>query len=272
MAVVTGSSSGIGRAASLALARAGYAAYATMRDESKGEGLLEEARREGLDVRVARLDVDSDDSVDSAVAAVLEGGGGRIDALVNSAGCCAIGAAEDVPISEYRAQLETNFLGAVRTIRRIAPAMRARGGGTIVNVSSVAGRIGFPCTSAHACSKFALEGLGECLRHEMGRFGVRVVTVEPGVTKTGFLGSARSFVPGGSPYAELAGRVAAGARMMVELGTEPGEVAAAIAGAVAADDPPPRLEVGKDAAMFLGARREKTDAEFERYVAGELPG
>ena len=281
-ALVTGSSSGIGRATSLALARAGHAVYATMRDTScAGAGDLERAAsEEGLDIRVARLDVVDDPSVEAAALRVGEEAG-RLDVLVNNAGYGAVGAVEDLPLSEFRAQFETNLFGTIRVTKAALPLMRrtaaeakkAAPGPTIVNVSSVAGRIGFPATSAYISSKFALEGFSESLGYELAPFGVRVVIVEPGVIKTSFFDSMRiREPPKGSVYADMAAKVVSNVRMMVELGTEAGDVAETIAKAVASDRPLPRYVVGSDAAMFLEARRSKTDAEFVEYMSKELFG
>lgn len=281
-ALVTGSSSGIGLATSLALARAGHAVYATMRDTScAGAGdLARAASAEGLDIRVSRLDVVDDASVDEAASRV-DREAGRLDVLVNNAGYGAVGAVEDLPLSEFRAQFETNLFGTIRVTKAALPLMRrtagaANGGArgpTIVNVSSVAGRIGFPATSAYISSKFALEGLSESLSYELAPFGVRVVLVEPGVIKTSFFDSMRICAPPpGSVYADMAEKVVSSVRTMVELGTEAGEVAATIAKAAASDRPLPRYVVGSDAAMFLEARRSKTDAEFVEYMSKELFG
>lgn len=282
VAIVTGSSSGIGLAASLALARAGHTVHATMRDTSRSGRLEDAASAEGLDVRVSQMDVDDDSSVDAAVSRALGGGAGRLDVLVNNAGYGAVGAVEDIPMGEFRAQFETNLFGVVRVIKAAAPAMRrtaaegAGGGGggpgpTIVNVSSVAGRIGFPATSAYISSKFALEGLSESLAYELAPFGVRVVVVEPGVIKTNFFDSMRMCeAPAGSPYADMTAKVVSNVRMMVELGTEASEVADAIARAASSDKPLPRYVVGNDAVMFLEARKSKTDAEFVEYMSKEL--
>lgn len=280
VAIVTGSSSGIGLAASLALARAGHTVHATMRDTSRSGRLDDAASAEGLDVRVSQMDVDDDSSVEAAVSRAL-GGAGRLDVLVNNAGYGAVGAVEDIPMGEFRAQFETNLFGVVRVIKAAAPAMRrtaaegaAAGGGpgpTIVNVSSVAGRIGFPATSAYISSKFALEGLSESLAYELAPFGVRVVVVEPGVIKTNFFDSMRMCeAPAGSPYADMTAKVVSNVRMMVELGTEASEVADAIARAASSDKPLPRYVVGNDAVMFLEARKSKTDAEFVEYMSKEL--
>lgn len=270
VALVTGSSSGIGYQTALHLAREGYRTYATMRDLSKSGPILEAAAKEGLPISVAELDVDSEESISSAVASILDGAG-RVDVLVNNAGYMIFGAVEDVPVDEFRAQFETNFFGAIRMIQKVAPAMRRQGGGHIVNISSIAGRIGFPGTPAYISSKFALEGLSECMRYEMDQFGIRVVIIEPGVVKSNLFESMRTVQPGcDSPYADLTDSVISGVRMMAELGTPPSEVAAAVVRAVKERDPLPRYLVGQDAVMFMEAKKSKTDLEFENYLKKEL--
>lgn len=271
VAVITGSSSGIGYETSLALARQGYTTYATMRDTSKNQ-ILETAKTEKLDLRIAELDVDSDESVSNAVSRIIDESE-RIDVLVNNAGYGIFGAVEDVAISEYKAQFETNFFGVIRTIQQVAPIMRHQTDGLIVNISSVAGRIGFPGTPAYISSKFALEGLSESLRYELGQFGVRVVIIEPGVIKTNFFDAMKIAQPkNDSPYGEITDRVISGVKMMAELGTDPIEVAKAIVRATEDKTPQPRYIVGNDASMFLEARKAKTDLEFENYLKKELFG
>ncbi len=271
VAVITGSSSGIGRETSLALAREGYATYATMRDVSKGADMLETAKGEGLEMHLLVLDVDSAESARSAMDAIIAKHG-RIDVLVNNAGYGIFGAVEDVTLDEYRAQFETNFFGIIRLIQMAAPVMRASSGGHIINISSVAGRIGFPGTPAYISSKFALEGLSESIRYELGQFGIKVILIEPGVVKTGFFDSMKVAKAPDSPYAKMTGKVITGVKMMAQLGTEPAEVAAAIVRAIGDPKPQPRYIVGNDAAMFLEARKAKTDLEFEDYLKGELFG
>ena len=271
VALVTGSSRGIGYETSLALAREGYRTYATMRDPEKGVAVTDAASAEGLDLAVLPLDVDSTESVGAAVDRILAEDG-RIDVLVNNAGYGVVGTVEDVPLDEFKAQFETNLFGAIRTIQKVAPIMRAQRSGRIVNVSSVAGRIAFPCTAAYISSKFALEGLSESLRYELDPFGVSVVTIEPGVIKTGFFDSMRvAGQESGSAYSKMTGGVLSGIKTMQELGTEPAEVARKIVEVLKERDPAPRYPVGNDAVMFLEARQSKTDTEFEQYLKKELP-
>ena len=143
VAIVTGSSSGIGYETSLSLAREGYFTYATMRDVEKADIIKKVAENESLPLKVIELDVDDEKSVEDAIRTIMEEKQ-RIDVLVNNAGWGIWGTAEDVSIEEFREQFETNFFSVVRMIQKIAPVMRKQGNGDIVNISSIAGRIGFP--------------------------------------------------------------------------------------------------------------------------------
>jgi NAD(P)-dependent dehydrogenase (short-subunit alcohol dehydrogenase family) len=173
--VVTGASSGIGAACADLLARSGNLVYGSSRNpEFKPAGY-----------RALQMDVQDDESVERAIARVCEEAGG-VDALINNAGCGLAGAAEDTSSAEAIRQMDVNFMGAFRVTRAVLPAMRQRGGGVIVNVSSLGGLFGLPFQSFYSASKFAIEGFTESLRHEVGRFGIRVVLVEPGDVRTGF--------------------------------------------------------------------------------------
>lgn len=266
-ALVTGCSSGIGLETALALARDGYSVLAGMRDTSKSAELDEAAKKEGLDIRIVGMDVDREDSIVSAVAAA----GDRLDVLVNNAGYMEFGCVEDVPLERFKRQFETNFFGIVRTIQEAAPIMRKQGSGTIVNVSSVVGRMGLPGSSAYISTKFALEGLSECLRYELGQFGISTTLIEPGVVKTKFFDSMSVSEPASDPkYAKLTEHILGGLKMMVEMGTSPAQVADAIIKAIHSDEILPRYVVGTDAAMFMEAKASKTDMEFEKYMGKEL--
>lgn len=270
VALVTGSSSGIGYETSLALARANYFTYATMRNTGKAGPIQKIAKNENLNLDVIELDIDKEDSIKSAVKKVLEQKG-RIDVLVNNAGYGIFGCVEDITMDDLKAQFQTNFFGVVKLIQEVAPIMRKQGSGIIVNVSSVAGRIGFPGTPAYISSKFALEGLSECMRYEMSPFGIKTIIIEPGVIKTNFLSSMK-LAKGkpDSPYKEITEKVVNGIKMMAELATPPIEVANTIMKAIEAENPLPRYVVGSDAVMFLEAKKMKTDIEFENYIKKEL--
>ena len=271
VALVTGSSSGIGYETSLALAREGYFTYATMRDLEKEAVIKKIAEEENLPLKVIELDVDNDDSVQNAVETIIEEKQ-RIDVLVNNAGWGIWGTAEDVSIEEFRAQFETNFFSVVRMIQKVAPIMRKQGTGDIVNISSIAGRIGFPVSTAYISSKFAIEGLSESLRYELGPFGIDVIIIEPGVIKTNFFDSMKTAKKADDAYKEITEKVISGVKMMAEMGTPPKEVANVIIKSLKEEKPLPRYVVGNDAAMFLEAKKMKTDIEFENYLKKELYG
>ena len=270
VAIVTGSSSGIGYETSLALARDGFYTFATVRNSKKAEKILQIAKKENLNIEIIELDVDDEKSISIAIEKIISKKQ-RIDVLVNNAGWGLFGSVEDVSMKDFRAQFETNFFGIISIIQKVAPVMRKQGSGVIVNVSSVAGRIGFPGSPAYISSKFALEGLSESLRYELGQFGVKTIIIEPGVIKTNFFSSMKIAEPKpDSPYKEITEKVIMGIKMMAELGTPPSEVATTILNAIKEENPRPRYIVGNDAQMFLEAKKTKTDAEFENYLKKEL--
>ena len=273
VAVVTGASSGIGFETALALAREGYHTYATMRDITKSDKINELGEKDGLKISVLELDVDNDGSVKVAIKKILDEKQ-RIDVLVNNAGWGLWGCVEDVSVDEFKTQFETNFFSVIRLIQEVGPTMRKQGSGKIINISSVAGRIGFPASPAYISSKFALEGLSESLRLEMAPFGVDVIIIEPGVIKTNFLNPVRLAKKSESDtaYRDITARVVSGVKMMAEMGTPPKEVADIIVKSINEDKPLPRYIVGIDASMFLEAKKSKTDIEFENYLKKELYG
>ena len=273
VAVVTGTSSGIGFETALALAREGYYTYATMRDTTKSDKIKELGKKDNLKISVLELDVDDENSVKNAIRKILDQKQ-RIDILVNNAGWGLWGCVEDVSVDEFKAQFDTNFFSIIRLIQEVGPTMRTQGSGKIINISSVAGRIGFPASPAYISSKFALEGLSECLRLEMAPFGVDVVIIEPGVIKTNFLNPVKLAKKSESDtaYRDITSRVVSGIKMMAEMGTHPKEVADAVVKSIKDDKPLPRYIVGNDASMFLEAKKNKTDIEFENYLKKELYG
>ena len=270
VALVTGSSSGIGLETALALARDGYHTFASMRDTKKSAELEHAAKKENLTIDVIELDVDKEESIMSAIKKITSDCQ-RIDVLVNNAGYGQFGCTEDVSINDFRKQFETNFFSIVRIIQEVSPVMRKQNSGIIVNISSVGGRMGLPGSAAYISSKFALEGLSECLRYELGQFGIKVTLVEPGVIKTNFFDS--MIVPESKKdpkYKTLTDNILAGLKMMVEMGTAPSQVADIILKAIHDDEVLPRYIVGTDANMFMEAKKMKTDIEFEKYMSKEL--
>ena len=269
VAIVTGSSSGIGFETALALAREGYHTYATMRDIKKGSKILDIAKKENLKIDVVELDVNNDDIVKKAVEKIINEKK-RIDVLVNNAGYFLVGCLEDLSIKELKDQFETNFFGIVRTIQAVLPTMRSQKSGIIVNISSVAGKIGFPVTPGYISSKFAVEGLSESMRYELSPFGIKTIIIEPGVIKTNIFTNLKNSAKRDSAYKDMTEKVMNGLNMMSEMGTPPQEVAKTIIKAVSSENPLPRYPVGNDAIMFLEAKKIKTDIEFENYIKKEL--
>jgi short-subunit dehydrogenase len=186
IAVVTGSSTGIGFETSLLLARNGFYTYATMRDKLKTDKIEKIANKENLPLEVLSMDVDNDDSVRNAIHKIIDEKK-KIDILVNNAGYGLFGALEDISIEEIKKQFETNLFGAIRTIKEVLPTMREQKNGIIINISSIAGVVGIPAECIYVSTKFALEGLTESISYELQPYGIKVVIIEPGVINTNFV-------------------------------------------------------------------------------------
>jgi NAD(P)-dependent dehydrogenase (short-subunit alcohol dehydrogenase family) len=269
VAVVTGSSSGIGFETSLLLARNQFKTYATMRNLNKSTELLEIAAKENIPLKVIPLDVNDDTSVDIAFDTILKENE-RIDVLVNNAGFDMFGSLEELTIDEIRAQFETNFFGVVRTTKAVIPTMRKQGSGVIIIVSSIGGRVGLvPFNTPYHASKFALEGFTESLRHELAEFGVKAILIEPGGVKTNFVDNiktAKNYNPTDSPYAKTMQKIFEGIGPIMADASPPGEVARVILSAINSNVPNVRYPVGKDAESVLKARSELSDNEMEKWI------
>jgi NAD(P)-dependent dehydrogenase (short-subunit alcohol dehydrogenase family) len=274
VALVTGSSSGIGFETSLLLARNGYHTYASMRNLGKSKTITEISNREKLPLSVIQLDVDDDNSVKDAIYRI-ENEQGRIDVVVNNAGYLLIGSLEELSIREFKEQFETNFFGAIRVIKEVLPILRRQRAGTIVNISSLAGRVGLPLNSPYVSSKFALEGLSESMAYEIEQFGIKVVLVEPGYIKTNV---ANSFKTGknvvvtaankknNSPYAEFIQNRIAALGPSVEAGLDPIEVAKVILKAATSENPDLRYLIGEGAVKLMDMRKNTSDENFRRLI------
>ena len=186
IAVVTGSSTGIGFETSLFLARNGFYTYATMRDTRKSDNIEKIANNENLPLKVLSMDVDNNDSVRNAIHKIIDEKK-KIDILVNNAGYGLFGALEEISIDEAKKQFETNFFGAIRTIKEVLPTMRKQKNGIIINVTSLAGVVGIPAECIYVSTKFALEGLSESISYELQPYGIKVIIIEPGVINTNFV-------------------------------------------------------------------------------------
>jgi NAD(P)-dependent dehydrogenase (short-subunit alcohol dehydrogenase family) len=258
LAVVTGSSSGIGLATAVALARGGHTVAATMRNLESAADLRKIAAEEQLAIDIEKLDVDDDASVREAFAKVVAHHG-PIDVLVNNAGIPGGGAIEETPLEEFRRVMETNYFGALRCIKEVVPGMRERRRGTIVNVTSIAGRTASAPMASYAASKWALEALSECLAQEMRAFNVRVAIVEPGVIATPIFGKGRPMPPD-SRYRHGRRLMALFAARLTKP-TPPSVVGDLIRNVVNGDSWQLRYPAGPDAEPVLKLRASKTDEQ-----------
>jgi NAD(P)-dependent dehydrogenase (short-subunit alcohol dehydrogenase family) len=268
VAVVTGSSSGIGREISLMLARKGFATYATMRNLAKGSELKDIADKEKLPLKIVQLDVTDDSSVNGAIQTILDESN-RIDVLVNNAGYGLTGALEDLSIDEIKSQYETNVFGLVRTTQSVIPIMRKQNAGTIVNISSGLGRFGIATTSAYVSSKFAVEGLSESMSYELEPFGIRTIIIEPGVIKTNFFNSAvlaKKSQGTQSPYIQLMKSMESGMAKLIENAADPAYVAKVVIDAIMDEKSKLRYLAGKDVEQIMGVKNKMSDEDFHNFL------
>lgn len=276
VAIVTGSSSGIGYATSLLLARNRFHTYATMRNIEKSADIQEIANKERLPLQVIQLDVNDDASIRNSIKRV-ERENERIDVLVNNAGYGLVGAFEDLSVEEIKSQFETNFFGVIRLTQQVLPIMRKQKSGTIVNVSSGAGRIGFPGMSAYVSSKFALEGLSESMSYELEPFGIKVVIIEPGVIRTNFkknsVMSKKSLDNSSiSPYSSIIQKIDSSISSIIEHATPPEDVAKAILHAITSNNPELRYLVGNDMIMMAETKKSMSDEDFRKMMMQSIIG
>ena len=266
--LVTGCSSGIGRATADRLAQHGWTVYATARRLDSIADLAEKG------CRTLPLDVCDEDSMREAVRAIV-GDEGAVGVLINNAGYSQSGAVEEVPMEAVRHQFETNVFGLVRLTQLVLPAMRAQRWGKIVNVSSMGGRLTFPGGGYYHATKHAVEAISDALRFEVRGFGVDVIVIEPGLIKTSFgetaAGSVESATPADGPYAEFNSAVARESAQIYEgplarLGAGPEAVARVIEKAITAHRPKTRYPVTASARLALIQRRLLTDRAWDRVM------
>lgn len=263
VALVTGASSGIGEAIAADLLRGGYIVYA-------GARRLERMRNlEAQGAHLLPLDLTEEGSMKAAVDRIISEAG-RIDALVNNAGYGAYGALEDVALDEARRQVEVNLFGLARLIQLILPTMRAQRAGRIINISSIGGKIHEPMGAWYHATKFAVEGLSDCLRMELAPFGIDVVVIQPGAIKTEWSGIARESlmaISGSGPYAEQA-RITAALLAGADRGSgsPPDVVAGAVARALSSRRPKTRYVVGGGARPMIAMRWLLSDRGFDAVM------
>jgi NAD(P)-dependent dehydrogenase (short-subunit alcohol dehydrogenase family) len=272
IAVVTGSSSGIGYETSLMLARNGFLTYATMRNVNKSGNIKSVAAKENLPIRITQLDVTDSVSINNAVKAVISETG-RIDVLANIAGYSLNGAFEDLSMDELNEQYETNVFGLIRTTQAVLPTMRKQKSGIIVNISSIAGKFGGPGASAYVSTKFAVEGLSESIAYELEPFGIKVIIIEPGFIRTNFVNNvvvATKSKDPNSPYTQTMQKIALASEKLTKNASSPELVAKVVLEAVTNENPDLRYLAGKDAKTWLDAKRNMSDEEFYKMMKQNL--
>lgn len=276
IALVTGASTGIGRATALELARAGFLVFAGVRKPEDGEALVAEAQGE---LEPVLLDVTDPEAIERAAALIAQRGGERgLAALVNNAGVAYTGPLEFVPLDDFRRQLEVNLIGQLAVTRAVLPQLRLAGG-RIVNVTSIGGLVATPFFGAYCASKFALEAVSDCLRTELRPWGIKTIAIEPGSISTEIWSRGQSIADElrertEPQVEELYGEAlaqtekvsaATGAR-----GIPPEEVARTIHKAITVRRPRARYLVGRDAREMKLASRLLPDRLFDRLVARSL--
>jgi NAD(P)-dependent dehydrogenase (short-subunit alcohol dehydrogenase family) len=268
VAIVTGSSSGIGFEISLMLARNGLTTYATMRDLHKSSMLTSIADKEKIPLRCVQLDVTDDMSVKQAIETIVNESH-NIDILINNAGYGLSGALEDLLIDEIKLQFDTNFFGLIRATQAVLPIMRNHGSGIIVNISSGLGRFGIATSSAYASSKFAVEGLTESISYELEPFGIKTILVEPGIIKTNFIKAAvlaqKSKDPN-SPYFQFMNNMDEGMKKLIENSESPEYVARVVLDAINDSNPKLRYLAGKDVEQIMEIKNKMSDEDFHNMI------
>jgi NAD(P)-dependent dehydrogenase (short-subunit alcohol dehydrogenase family) len=269
--LVTGCSSGFGLLAAVSFARRGCRVYATMRDITSSSPLEEAAAAAGVNVRVVPLDVTSTASVEAAVATVLADG--PLDVVVNNAGVELFGAVHLVADHEISRQLDTNVHGPVRVVRAVVPSMIANGGGTIVNVGSIAGLVGAPYSGLYAASKHALEAITEAMHFELAHLGVRVCIVEPGqfATELATKAMVAEAMPAGSVEHERWQAFRSAMRGLVDgEPVDPQLVADVVVDAALGDHWQLRWPVGADADLVIATKSTMSFDDFESTMRTAL--
>lgn len=265
--LITGASSGMGKASALFLAENGYKVYAGVRGSA--DELLQEAKDRSLSVETVTLDVQDTGSVEDAVAQVA-GKEGRIDVLVNNAGFGLLATVEDGTDEEMIRQFDVNVFGLLRTTREVMPIMRKQRSGVIINISSFLGKMGLPLLAHYNASKYAVEGITDSLRYEAQPFNIRVHSIQSGLfgtnfVKKGLVANARTTAED-SPYATLVSHMVPIVAKAINEGPSPMPIAHAIKAIIENEDSPIAVPVGAEAETFVPMEKELSDESFEQKV------
>ena len=266
--IVTGANSGIGRSTAITLAKNDYTVFATMRSLERGEKLRKTAQELNLEIKEVELDVSDTDSVNHGVNEILEQTD-QIDVLINNAGVGSNAVIEDVDIESDKSVFETNFWGVVRCIQAVLPTMRQQKSGHIIQVSSIAGRVGLPAQPIYSASKWALEGLSENLAHDLSSFGVKVSIIEPGVTRTAILGK-NNTVPENDDFENIYARMLDMYMQGIEANIRPETVSETILQCLESSSKQLRWPVAWGAEAMINARHDGSVSDEEWVEIGSL--
>ena len=266
--IVTGANSGIGRSTAITLAKNDYTVFATMRSLERGEKLREIAQELNLTIKAVELDVSDTDSVNQGINEILNQTD-QIDILINNAGVGSNAVIEDVDIESDKSVFETNFWGVVRCIQAVLPTMRQQKSGHIIQVSSIAGRVGLPAQPIYSASKWALEGLSENLAHDLSSFGVRVSIIEPGVTRTAILGK-NNTVPQNDDFENIYARMLDMYMQGIEANIRPEAVSETILQCLESSSKQLRWPVAWGAETMINARHDGSVSDEEWVKIGSL--
>ena len=266
--IVTGANSGIGRSTAITLAKNDYTVFATMRSLERGEKLREIAQELNLEIKAVELDVSDTDSVNQGINEILNQTD-QIDILINNAGVGSNAVIEDVDIESDKSVFETNFWGVVRCIQAVLPTMRQQKSGHIIQVSSIAGRVGLPAQPIYSASKWALEGLSENLAHDLSSFGVRVSIIEPGVTRTAILGK-NNTVPQNDDFENIYARMLDMYMQGIEANIRPEAVSETILQCLESSSKQLRWPVAWGAEAMINARHDGSVSDEEWVEIGSL--
>jgi NAD(P)-dependent dehydrogenase (short-subunit alcohol dehydrogenase family) len=261
VAVVTGANSGIGRATAIHLAACGHEVYGTVRSRDRATKLVAMSAERDVEVRLVELDVADDTSVRRGFHEILDRAG-HVDVLVNNAGVGGNGVAEETPPAQYLEVMNVNLCGAVRCAQAVLPQMRERRSGAIVNITSIAGRVAALAQSPYVASKWALEGLSEGLAQELAPFDIRVVIIEPGVTKSAIFAKSVDAPNTTGAYDDHYRRMFQMYATGISQATDPFEVAEVIHHAVTTDRPELRYRTSWGSEQLIRGREAMNDAEW----------
>ncbi|MGB5172320.1 MAG: SDR family oxidoreductase [Eudoraea sp.] len=263
--LITGTSKGIGLSTAITLGRVGHKVYATMRNPENAKAFKDQISSEKLPIIIMKMDVDSDDSVDKTVKNILAENQ-TIDVLINNAGIERHGSIEEMPLSDIKAIMNTNYFGVIRCVKAVLPSMRTHKNGLIINVASVAGHVASSPLGAYAASKFALEAISEALAQEVKPFNIKVNIVEPGIIDTSM---ARNIGDAGDSIYPHSYRFAGMFTASLKTPTPPTLVADLMLDLVNQETEKLRHPVGPDAIPFIEWRASMSDEEWVNWNSAD---